>query len=249
MFSAKTSDPKLFRDCIDTISQLIDDGILKIKKNGIELVSADRATVAVVDFKIVSEAFEEYKCDNETSIGLNMLNFLTILKRAGSDDKMTLALDEKSNRLDINFQGKSVRKFSIPLLEISQEEIPPIDQLQFSAMAEVKSDIMEQGINDADIVADSVVIQIGDGFRMIAESDSNKAELNLERGNESLVNLDYKNVSKSRYPLDYLKKIIKAGRISDKAKISLGMDYPMKMEFAGRGVTLNFIVAPRVSED
>ena len=140
MFKAVTSDPKLLRDSIDTISQLIDDGLFKIKKDGIELSAADRATVSFVDFKINSSAFDDYKCDADASIGLNLLNFLTVLKRANSNDKMTLNLDEKENKLEIILEGDSKRKFAIPLIEIRREEMPQVDKLEFPAQAEVKAD-------------------------------------------------------------------------------------------------------------
>src|SRR3990172_4494589 len=110
MFTAITNDPKLLRDCIETIAQLIDDAQFKLKKDGIELTSADRAMVAFVDFKIKSTAFEKYDCEKDQTIGLNLLNFLTVLKRAGPDDKMTL--DLKENKLDILLQGQSSRRFT-----------------------------------------------------------------------------------------------------------------------------------------
>jgi hypothetical protein len=49
--------------------------------------------------------------------------------------------------------------------------------------------------------------------------------------------------------LDYLKKIIKASRITEKAKLQLGTDYPMKIEFNGENASLSMVLAPRVSEE
>lgn len=249
MFSAVTSEPKLLKDSIDTISQLIDEGVFKLKKDGIELVATDRAMVAVVDFKLSSGAFDEYTCDEEKEIGLNLLNFLTILKRSGSDDKMKLVLKD-DNKLEITMKGSSTRKFAVPLLNINKEEIPPVDQLDFAASAEVKSSIIEQGIADADIMADSVIFELGEEqLKMFAEGDSSKSELLLEKGNESLVSLNAKQIVKSRYPLDYLKKIIKASKIAETTRINLGTDYPMKIEFKGDNISFVCILAPRVSED
>lgn len=250
MFKAVTKDPKLLRDSIDTISQLIDDGLFKLKKSGIELLASDRAMVSVVDFKLKTSSFDEYVCDKETSIGLNLLNLLIILKRTNPGDQLTLILDEKENKLEIILKGKSVRKFAIPLIDISSEEIPPISQLQFQGIAEVKADVLQEGISDADIIADSVIIELGGNkLRMFAEGDSSKSELKLEKDNESLLDLTSKGIVRSRYALDYLKKIIKASRIAENAKIQLGTDYPMKIEFIGDHASLSIVLAPRVSEE
>ncbi|MBU3905238.1 MAG: proliferating cell nuclear antigen (pcna) [Nanoarchaeota archaeon] len=249
MFNAVTSNPKSFRDSIDTISQLIDEGLFKVSREGIKLVATDRAMVAVVDFKLSSAAFDEYNCDGDKEIGLNLLNFLTILKRAGTDDKMKLELKD-DNKLEITLIGKSKRKFAIPLLDISKEEIPPVDQLDFSASMEVKAKIIEEGIADADIIADSIIFDLTEGvMKMSAEGDSSRTELVLEKGNESLLSINTKSHVKTRYPLDYLKKIIKASRISDVVKIELGTDYPMRIEFKGDNVSFRCILAPRVAED
>lgn len=250
MFKAVTKDPKLLRDSIDTISQLIDDGLFRLKKEGIELIAADRAMVSFVDFKLKASSFDEYECDRERTIGLNLLNFLTVLKRVNINDKLTLNLDEKENKIEVILEGDSNRKFAIPLIEISREDLPQIDKLEFSASAEIRSDIFEQGINDADIIADSVVIELSsDNLRMSAEGNSSKAELNLEKGNEALFDLNTKEKVHSRYSLEYLKKMIKGSRLADKTKIMLGKDFPLKLEFKGENAQLNLVLAPRVAEE
>jgi proliferating cell nuclear antigen PCNA len=250
MFKAVTKDPRLLRDSIDTISQLIDDGLFKLKKDGIELIASDRAMVSFVDFKLKASSFDEYECDKDSAIGLNLLNFLTVLKRIALNDKLILSLDEKENKLEVILEGDSKRRFAIPLIEISREDLPQIDQLQFSADAEIRSDIFEQGVNDADIIADSVIIELSpDNLKMFAEGNSSKSELNLEKGNNALISLNAKEKVHSRYSLEYLKKMIKGSKIADKTRILIGKDFPLKIEFKGENAFLNMVLAPRVSEE
>lgn len=249
LFSAKLSDTKIFVNAISTIGELIDEGIFNITKDGIDFIAADRAMVAVVDFKMAASAFEEFKIDSDQRIGLNITNLLSVLRRIGADDKMILNLD--GSKLEIRLEGKSKRRFVVPLLDITQEEIPPISQLEFPVKVEVKPYILESGIDDAEVISDAVIFEVmKDRFVMRAEGDVSKAELELERGNESLINLEVGSDAKSRYPLDYLKKMIKAAKIADSVTIKLGQDYPMKLEFkAGDKASLSFVLAPRVSED
>ena len=49
MFLAKTGDPKTIRDCIDAVSQIIDEGLFRITKDGMRLVAADRAMGGGID--------------------------------------------------------------------------------------------------------------------------------------------------------------------------------------------------------
>src|SRR3989344_7552865 len=99
MFEAKIEDISLLRESIAAIADLIDECEMKIGNEGIELIASDRAVVAVVDFFLTRESFKEYEIDKEVKIGINLVNFLQILKRATSDDTMKLKLED--NKLKI----------------------------------------------------------------------------------------------------------------------------------------------------
>ncbi len=249
MLKATLAEPQLLVNSISTIAELIDEGQFKISKNGINLVAADRAMVAVVDFNLSSAAFQNYEVDEEQTIGLNIGNLLSVLKRAAGSDKISLALHGK--KLEILIEGSSKRKFTVPLLDLSQEEVPPIDQLEFTALAEIKPDVLQSGVDDAEIISDSVVFELSPSmFSMRSEGDVSKAELELEKGNQALINIQTDSSAKSRYPLDYLKKMMKAAKIADSVLLRFGQDYPMKLEFkSGDKVKLTMILAPRVSEN
>ncbi len=249
MFKATLAEPQLLTTPLSTIAELIDEGQFKITKDGIGLVAADRAMVAVVDFNIFSIAFEKYEVDEDQTIGLNIANLLSVFKRANANDRVTLSL--QGNKLEVLIEGSSRRKFTVPLLDLSQEEVPPVGQLEFAAHAELKPEILQSGVDDAEIVADSILFETTDSkFLMRAEGDVSRAELELEKGNASLVDIRANGEVKSRYPLDYLKKMMKASKMADSVVIRFGQDYPMKLEFkTGDKARLNMILAPRVSEN
>lgn len=250
MFKATISKKELLLDPLSSISELIEEGLFKVTASGISLLAADRAMVAVVDFNLSSSAFDSYESDADQTIGLNIDNMLSILKRASGKDKIAFHLDGKAFKVEII--GASKRKFTVPLVEIAQEEIPQIDQLSdFTANAEVKSDVLLSGIGDAEIVADSILFNtLPDKFIMRAEGDISRTELELEKGNESLLSLTSGPDIKSRYPIDYLKKMLKASGISDSVSLQFGQDYPMKISFkSGDQASLRFVLAPRVNEE
>ncbi len=249
MFRATLTDPSLLINSVSTIAELIDEGIFKVTQSGIGLVAADRAMVAVVDFNLASSAFENFELDKDQTIGLNVGNLLSVLRRATGSDKLSLSLQD--SKLEIVITGESRRRFVVPLLDLSHEEVPPIEQLEFATRAELKPDILQSGIDDAEIVADSILFETSPNkFVMRAEGDISRAELELETGNPSLINLLAENSVKSRYPLDYLKKMIKAAKIADSVSLEFGQDYPMKLGFkSGDKASLKFVLAPRVSED
>ncbi|OGI15682.1 proliferating cell nuclear antigen (pcna) [Candidatus Micrarchaeota archaeon RBG_16_49_10] len=249
MFKATIADVAVFRDSIIAIAELIDEGIFKITKNGMSLLAADRAMVSVVDFKLPATVFEEYKVEKDQTLGVNISNFVSVIKRAKPEDKLTFEL--KGNTLEVRMLNGGARKFVVPLLDIKGEEIPPIDQLAFKAKVKVKVDVLKSGVEDANVVADTIVFHANDGtFRMNAAGDISSTELVLEKGNDSLISLEVDGDVKARYPLDYLRKMIKASKLSDEATISWAKDYPLKLGFKDVDkVEMNFILAPRVQDD
>jgi proliferating cell nuclear antigen PCNA len=249
MFKAVMSDSSLFRDSISTIGELIDEGIFKVDKNGLSLVAADRAMVAVIDFKMPATIFDKFEVDKDQSIAVNITNFVSVLKRVVPNEKLEIEL--KDNKLEIVMKNSSTRKFTVPLLDITQEEIPPINQLEFNAKAKIKAAILKNGIDDAEIVSDSIVFEATkESFNMSASGDISSAELTLEKGNDALLDLNVTGAVRARYPLDYLKKMVKASKLADDVNLRWSKDYPMRMDFSSVDkVSLGFVLAPRVSEE
>ncbi|MFB6088609.1 MAG: proliferating cell nuclear antigen (pcna) [Candidatus Aenigmatarchaeota archaeon] len=250
MFKATLSDISLLRNSISTISEIIGEGLFKVDDSGISLKAADRSMVAVVDFNLKSDVFDEYECDEETSIGVNIENLLEIMKRGSGSDSLTLELSEGENQLKIVVKGNSTRSFSLPLLDISEGETPETEQLDFDADLSIKSEILKQGINDADIVGDSVILKANSSeFIMTTDSDNSSVEVTLDKNSEGLKDLEAEEEVRSRYPLEYLKKMIKASKISETVSLKMGSDFPLKMEFSQpEKVSMGFVLAPRVED-
>ncbi len=248
-FRITLSDTDLLLNSVPIIAEIIDEGVFKVNQNGLSLLSPDRTMVAVVDFQLLSSAFEEFKVESDAELGLNLANLVAVLKRAKAGDKLTLQLREK-NRLEIIMEGNGKRKFEIPLLDIKTEK-PPVEQLNFPGKIELETGVLENGIADADVVSDSVVLEAGPGlFKMWAKGDVSSAELELKKGDNGLLNITAQSSIKARYPLEYLKKMVKAAKLSKQAIIEFGTDYPMRIEFkAIDKVILKFVLAPRISEE
>ncbi len=249
MFEAKLNDISLLRDSISTISDIIDESEIAVKKDGIEILCADRTVVTVVKFFLSKDAFDEYKCENETKIGINLPNFLQILKRAKPEDRMIMKLEE--NMLKVYFESNIKRNFSLPLINISKEELPSLEKLEagFNAKVEINTDILNHGIEDAELVSDSLVFTIQkDGMMLNSKTDASSSHLELKPGSDLNI-LSINEPVRARYSLDYLKKIIKARKLSPKAQLSMASDYPMKLSFSiPNKLELSFILAPRVED-
>ncbi len=248
MFKIVLSDVDLLKNSIPIIAEIIDEGLVRVDQNGISMLSPDRAMVAVIDFKILSTAFDEFKVTGEDFLGLNIQSLSAVIKRAKSGDKIMLEREEGANTLKITIKGNGVRVFEVPLLDTKTEK-PPVDKLAFTSKIELESRIVEEGISDADIIGDSVIFEADPTkFRMSAKGDVSSARLEVTKQDKGMLDMSVTANVKAQYPLDYLKKIIKASKISEQMVIEFGNDYPLRLGFKSIDkMSLSFILAPRVT--
>jgi proliferating cell nuclear antigen len=247
MFKAVLSDVDILKSSIPIISEIIDEGLFRVDQNGISLLSPDRAMVAVIDFKLLSTAFDNFKSEGEDFLGLNMANLAAVIKRVKSSDKIIMEREEGGNSLKITIKGGGVRTFKIPLLDVKTEK-PPVDKLAFTSKVELESSIVEEGISDADIIGDSIVLEATPStFRMSAKGDVSSAKLELTKQDKGMLDIKVTANVRAQYPLEYLKKMIKAGKISQQMVLEFGNDYPLRLGFKSIDkMQLSFILAPRV---
>jgi len=250
LFKAELEEVGLIKDSMKTISDLISEGLFQLKEDGIHLIAADPAMVGLVDFKLEKEVFEDYELDEETKVGLNLENFYSILRRANSEDTITLELDEDQSKFHIKMEGMSTRNFSLPILNLSEDDIPSTDQLDFSVEAELETSVLEGAIKDAMVVSDSVTISAdSDSINIISKGDQSNVDFEISGDSEGVIELEGSQ-AKSMFSLDYLNKMIGAKSLSDTVALKLGEDFPMRLEFVVPDkADLSFVLAPRIEED
>ncbi len=248
MFKAEIEEVGLLKDSMKTISDLISEGLFQLEEDGMKLIAADPALVGLVDFKIEEEVFNEFDLDEETMVGLNIENLYSILRRANADDTITFELDD--SRFHITMENSSTRNFSLPVLNLSEDDIPETDQLAFDFEAELEASVLEGAVKDAMVVSDAVTVSANDSeLNIKAEGDQSKAEFTITDGSEGVISMDGEPV-KSMFSLDYLSKMIGGKKLSDNVTLKLGDDFPMRMEFVRPDeVNLSFVLAPRIEEE
>ena len=154
-------------------------------------------------------------------------------------------------RFDVILESNTRRAFHLPIINISRSEIPQLDKIQsgFSAFFEISTDVLGSGVEDAELVGDSVIMTLRkDGFSMNSDSDSSATQLDLQAGDHLIIK-DVNSPVRARYSLDYLKKIIKAKKLANHAVAAMSTDYPLQLYFdVPEKLRLGFILAPRVEE-
>jgi len=242
------AETKYFKDSISVISDLVSEARFKITKNAVELVAMDPANVAMVVFKLLSSCFTEYKISKDVNIAINMSNLKQILRRAGPNDILSMELED--NKLKIELKSNTTRTFSLPLIDIEEKE-QKVPELNFPASVNTPSSILNNAIEDADIVSESVTFAIEPKKMVIeAQGDLSHVKTEIKADDETKINVEGSDKIKAKYSVEYLKKMITASKLSDNVTIYFNKDYPLKIDYkVVDKLQMSFILAPRVENE
>lgn len=242
------AESKYLKDSIGVISELVSEARFNISKDGITLIAMDPANVAMVVFKLLPSLFTEYKVTDNVEIALNLNNLKQILRRVGQSDTLTLEMQD-SSKLKVIIGGKSIRKFALPIIALDERE-QRTPNLSFATTITMPVEMLTDAVEDASVVADSLLINCdGKKITVSAAGDLNNVEIEIPSTDEA-VEIISDDIVKSRYSVEYLKKMCASSKLSDTVKLQFGKDYPLKLEYATIDkVSLAFILAPRVEHE
>jgi proliferating cell nuclear antigen len=248
LFKFKLSDGKVFRDAVTAVSTLIDEATFNIDPEGIKLRAMDPSRVAMVDFAIQKTAFDEYVCSEAAKVCLNLGELLKLLKRAGKDEAIEMSPDEKTGQFTITIRGKYTRTFSMPTLEVNEEEVPT-PKITFNAKVTVTTEGLREALEDVALVSDHVRIETDtENVLMNAKGDILGANIELKKGSDALLSVEAKEPSKATFSLSYLSEIVKAAvATSDVVTLEFSTDMPIQLDFKQRyDGRLIYFLAPRI---
>ena len=231
-------DAKFWKSCIDAVVNLIDEGILEVKPEGVSLKAMDSSQIAMVSFFAPSKAFIDYKVSEPEKLGLNFESFSKFLARAREKEKLKMATAE--NRLGLDFIGTASRSFKIPLLDLSAgpQKEPKID---FDVTVKVNGGLFKEILGDAKLVSSHLVLDAGsDGFFVEAKGDAGDLREAVA------AEIEAKKPARATFPHQFLEEISRACPSDAKITIYLKTNAPIKMEYAIGEASLTYFLAPRI---
>lgn len=241
MLKLTIADANSWKRSVDAIAALIDEGTFEFTETGMALKAMDPSQIAMVDFEMPKKSFKAYDVGQKQSIGIDFSELSRVMRRAHPEDTITLEL--KANKLEINFDGKTKRKFLLPLIDATAHPNKP--KIEFDAKMKVPANDIKELLADVELVSNYVVFEANEKeVNVSSESESGKAEITLPK--DAVLELKVTKPARAMFPLEYLKNMTKNTDVSTVIEINLKKDNPMRMEYAiGEGRVVYFL-APRI---
>ena len=239
-------DARVWRYLISATSKVIEEGVFIVDpEKGFRFRAMDPSHVILLDMNFPRESFEEFDVDKEYQLGVNLEDLAKVLRRARKEDKLEIRADE--NTISISFIGKGYREFTLPLLDITAEEIPE-PELEFKANVKVMSDVYRDTIKDVELVGDVIKFTASENeFRVESSSELAEAEIVYTLESGSIIELNVEDTQSAMYTLEYFSDLSGAARVADTITIRFSSEMPALIEHEiPQGAKFSFLIAPRV---
>lgn len=245
-FKITLDDARFWKNCIDSVSSLITEGVFEISPEGIKLRAMDPSQIAMVVFNVGKEAFVEYAADGVSNIGLNLEDLSKILARTRGKEKLVMELDE-NNKFVIEFISDTKRKFRIPILDIDSNAPleSKVEKIEFDVSMGFSAANLKEILKDVSLISTNLAFNAADNV-VVVEAHGDSGDIKEELKKENLNTFTIKQPAKSVFSLKYLIDITNPCPSESIVNISMKTNAPMKLEYAINEAKLVYYLAPRI---
>lgn len=254
MFTIKLENGKILKGLIETLASIIDETELVVTPKEFIITAMDPSRICLLKLSIKKKDFDEYKCEKETKIGLNLDDFDKILKRCGPKDSIQITFKDEEQKIKVVMirEGNArKRTFSLALIDLEIEDIPMDNLLgiEYPSSWLIDTNFIIESVKDAEIYSEILQMKAIEKKGLIFASYGQIGEMEYELGSEELAEFKSIGSNTGSYSITFLKNVLKLANITEKLEISLKTDHPLKMHFdLLEGGKLDYFLAPRVEE-
>lgn len=243
---------KLVTDKIDkwkrwmrALSKIVDDVTLSITQEGVHHKSRDPSKASMISINFYKSSFKEYSLDRSRNIALDVDRFSKIVNTAGSSDSMTLTLDDNESELIVILEDGNKRKFSIPILSTTTEDIDDPKNLDFTTEVKTSARGILEDLKNVELIGERFVLE-GTESEITISSSGGQGTYTSSKSKEDLKEMNTSHSSRSVYQIDLLEKVLSSLSKSADITLRFGEDNPIEVVSGDDDTTLRYLLAPIV---
>jgi proliferating cell nuclear antigen len=254
MFKAKLKDSKIVKGIFDAVASIIAETRLKVDPDtGLSMTAMDGSHICLVNLILNKSDLDEFESDQPYELGINLEDFVKIIKRSGANDEITISHDPAMKKLAIEMKpesGQKVRKFTISLIDIDADEInmDSLNAMEFDNTCTLDLGYIDEALKDAEIFSE--VLQIKVKSNLSFSTEGSIGDMNYELEKDELKDAKFDTEYEGSFAIQFLKEILKINTVAKDVTIHLKSEAPAKMTMKIlENSSILYFLAPRVEED
>lgn len=257
MFEAELKQGKIVKMLVEAMKELVSEGNVDCSRSGISLQAMDGSHVSLISVLLRSDAFNQYRCDKNISLGLQMQSLSKILKCSGNNDSLSLSAEDEGDTLNMTFEsdkGDRISDFQLKLMDIDNEHLG-IPDTEYLATVKMPSAEFQRICRDLHTMGDTCSISVTkEGIRFSVSGDLGTGNITLKQTTETdkeedavIINMD--EAVELVFALRYLNMFTKATPLSDSVTLSMSPGVPIVVEYGiGDNGYIRYYLAPKIDE-
>lgn len=258
MLEAKLGDGQIFKKIVDALKELVNEANFDCNAAGISLQAMDTTHVALASLLLRQDGFENYRCDRNIPLGINLNSLVKVLKSANTNDSITFRAEDSGDSLGLTFEspnGERVCDYELKLMALDTEHLG-IPEQPYDAMVGLGTNEFSKIIRDLSALDESCEIVINeDNVRFTAKGEIGSGSICVRARDavdkeDQAVNISAQRKVYTKLSLKFLTIISKASPLAERVVIGITEDQPVSIEYKiGDIGYLRYYLAPKVGEE
>ena len=169
----KTVQASAVRSVFEVLKDIINDVNVYFKEDGVTIITLDTARATLVHMHLGAENFEEYKCVQPITAGINMNNTYKLLKSMSNNDTLTINIVNTDYMEFVieNVTKRSSTRFNLKLLDINEDVLDAPD-IQMDVITTMPSIDFQRIVRDmGNIATDMSIMRKGQTLELSCIGD------------------------------------------------------------------------------
>lgn len=211
----------------------------------------------MVSLLIAKDAFDEYRCDRNLTLGIDLSSLAKVLKAGNSTDSLTLVVEDDADKILILFEDKEKDRMSeyfLKLMDIESDFLD-IEDMEYDSVVTLPSADFQKIARDLSQLSDSLnVLVTKDTVKFNAEGDIGSGSVvvkpitDMDKPERS-VKVHLVKAVNLTFGLKYILDIIKGAGLSSATTIKLADKTPALFEYRLSDGYLRFYLAPKFEDE
>jgi proliferating cell nuclear antigen len=232
------------RILFESLKEILTDVNINFTQKYMKISAMDGSKKAMVHLKLETEKFEDYYCENDINLGVNMTSLFKLIKTINNNDTISFFVEkDEPSKLQIRIENSDkITTYRYRLLQIENtgftiqpKEFESIITLPSSDFQKICRDMNNMGADRVEIksIDDKLVFSCkGD----IADQESIIGSNQITNGNALVQGI---------FSLKFLLLFTKATNLCNTIDIYLANDYPIIIEYSVASLgTVRFLLMP-----
>jgi len=258
MFEASLAHAGLLKKILEAIKDLVVQTNFECTKTGVSVQAMDSSHVSLVSLRLRQEGFENYTCERNVTLGIDLPSMAKVLKCAGNDDRLTLKT-ENADSVSLSFESPKqdkVSDFELKLLHLDGE-ILAIPDHEYGATVLLPATEFQRICRDLAIMGESVRLNVTkEGIKFSASGEKGSGNIlcrptgAADAKEDESTNIQIKEPVSMSFALHYLNQFTKATSLSPRVCLKMSKGFPLVVEYNIEEIGyVRFYLAPKIEDE